>query len=619
VADAKLVIEIREDSKSAPSPASAGTSGKPPVPSGGPIGSFDRELEEARRLQRTPNPAGSMMSGAKPAGSSPTVASPTNTPASQPAGTPVEKPVTRAGDVLRPRGESASELIDVRKEIEKFQGYSDKAIDAIAARARSHMESGGKVSYWTDGKEIPISKINERSHGVDAKGQPWGMLPLAMGLPGTKNGVELKGLPSKSESFAGRPTPDLSVFGGSDIDINPDDWKKPVGSLPKGDAVGGKSSEWVKAWKAESAALKEAAKARTDAGSGLATTGPVGRLPSGGSTPPPLPPPPPAGGAIVPAGGGGIPPALTRPAGSAFPIPVPGVNPGEPTSPPPPSLPAGIGFPVPLPVVIAGPLPLPVTGDFGSGSGSGSDRDKKPKDKESESSWWSSQQLTKTFRGAGSAMDSAGYIGESVAQNRAGAALGEATNLAIKGLSALGPEGMAAGAALGAVKAGVQAFSDTVDAFVQRGRELSGYNGQLAATVAVTDVQKQLADMREADRLGPQMATLIEKQTQLDLTFRELLAPVKDFLLNVLIRMMDGILEGITAIAKGIDELTAGKIGHETLEELRKIRDMFKGSPDADIAGWLAAGAHFRAPFPPFGPDPRPVEIPLGLPIIVGP
>ena len=209
-----------------------------------------------------------------------------------------------------------------------------------------------------------------------------------------------------------------------------------------------------------------------------------------------------------------------------------------------------------------------------------------------------------------------GRIGSDIAENRPGDALGTATDMAAKGLAMLGPAGMAAGAALSAVKMGAEAVSETIQAFVQRGRELAQYNGRLAGAVANTDVNNIMADIKEADRFGDKMATLIEKQNQLDLTMRELIAPVKEFLLNVLIKILDGILAAIQGILEVVNNWSLHRVGSETLEEVKKIRDMFKGTPDSDIAGWLAAGKGFRGPFPPLGPEPIPAGIPLGIPLI---
>ncbi len=117
-------------------------------------------------------------------------------PASSPQQTSGPKPTS-----------SRSGLLDVRRESAKHGHDIGKAGDAIRKDIDSHIRSGGEVSAWMDGKEIPIKEIRNNAM-YDHKGQQWGMMPLAMGRAGKKTGIEFK--PGQS-----RPRPqrrDLSAL-----------------------------------------------------------------------------------------------------------------------------------------------------------------------------------------------------------------------------------------------------------------------------------------------------------------------------------------------------------------------------------------------------------------------
>jgi hypothetical protein len=80
----------------------------------------------------------------------------------------------------------------------------------------------------------------------------------------------------------------------------------------------------------------------------------------------------------------------------------------------------------------------------------------------------------------------------------------------------------------------VNAFGDTVNAFVGRGKELKQYSGQIAGASATADVRKLLADVREARGLGEDYARLITEQSKLDETMQDLLVQVKKLVIPLL-------------------------------------------------------------------------------------
>ncbi len=191
-----------------------------------------------------------------------------------------------------------------------------------------------------------------------------------------------------------------------------------------------------------------------------------------------------------------------------------------------------------------------------------------------------------------------------------------ATDVAARGLNTLGRGGIAAAAALQIGTMAVTAFSKTVDGFVARGRELAGMNGQLAGASAYADITRMRSDLREAQELGPQMARLIENQAKTEATIRELLLPVKNFVLEFLNDALETALEtGVSALEALKDIAEAVGAGDETLEKMegmvRRIRDIMDGSADADpINTWLKDMDRFIAP--PAAP-PAPRAVPFGL------
>ncbi|HYH63844.1 MAG TPA: hypothetical protein VD866_04030 [Urbifossiella sp.] len=91
----------------------------------------------------------------------------------------------------------------------------------------------------------------------------------------------------------------------------------------------------------------------------------------------------------------------------------------------------------------------------------------------------------------------------------------------------LGPPAKLLAATFGAV-------NDVAEAFVQRGRELAAYNGDLASSGARQDTARLLADMREADEMGAGLAKMTDGMTDLETLVREGLLPIKTFLVEVL-------------------------------------------------------------------------------------
>lgn len=79
----------------------------------------------------------------------------------------------------------------------------------------------------------------------------------------------------------------------------------------------------------------------------------------------------------------------------------------------------------------------------------------------------------------------------------------------------------------------IKEFNSVVDAVVSRGRELAAFSGETAGAAAQADVRALLMDVKEARHLGPDFARVIEQQSQLDASLRELLLPIKTELVKL--------------------------------------------------------------------------------------
>lgn len=164
------------------------------------------------------------------------------------------------------------------------------------------------------------------------------------------------------------------------------------------------------------------------------------------------------------------------------------------------------------------------------------------------------------------------------------AAVAGAAESATAGLKRLGPYGMAAGIALQSVAKVGSAASEAVEAFVKRGKELSGFNGQLAGASATADLRSMMADFREADQLGPQLAEMIQMQSQSEAVFREIMLPVKAFMMDEVKSFMVGLMMLTTNGLEGFNKLL-DKFGLESEAIKKALENIRKVLLDRDIGG----------------------------------
>jgi hypothetical protein len=106
-----------------------------------------------------------------------------------------------------------------------------------------------------------------------------------------------------------------------------------------------------------------------------------------------------------------------------------------------------------------------------------------------------------------------------------------------------------ANAEVGLIKSIVSIPSKLDAAFLERAKVLGGYSGAIAGAEANADVRSLLADMREADTLGPDLARMVDAQSRLDTSMRELLLPLKQFALEWLAPRLEAMATGAEVVA----------------------------------------------------------------------
>lgn len=117
----------------------------------------------------------------------------------------------------------------------------------------------------------------------------------------------------------------------------------------------------------------------------------------------------------------------------------------------------------------------------------------------------------------------------------------------------------------------ISATNMVVDGFLKRASELSGYSGSIAAAEANADIRRMMADIRESQALGDSYAKLIKSQVDLEMTIRENLLPIKQFLLETL----SDVLKVVVEILKS--------------EEADKVGKVLSFLGNAGMAGWNIA------------------------------
>jgi hypothetical protein len=108
-----------------------------------------------------------------------------------------------------------------------------------------------------------------------------------------------------------------------------------------------------------------------------------------------------------------------------------------------------------------------------------------------------------------------------------------------------------------AATAVVTTFTDVVDAFVERGKQLQEFSGELTTANVQADIRSMMADIKEAQELGDSLAQLTDAQSRASNEIRELLLPIKKVVTEVLAGMLQTIVDVIVDVKAGIAAVRA--------------------------------------------------------------
>lgn len=127
-----------------------------------------------------------------------------------------------------------------------------------------------------------------------------------------------------------------------------------------------------------------------------------------------------------------------------------------------------------------------------------------------------------------------------------------------------------------------RAARDVVESFVERGRQLSQYSAKLSMADAMSDIREMMSDIREAREVESGTAQLTDSWGELKSMLREILLPMKRFLVEFLAALVTDIAQGIKAmlpVLKAIVEavVTAGELTLDAVAfQWGKMADTFE-------------------------------------------
>jgi hypothetical protein len=138
-----------------------------------------------------------------------------------------------------------------------------------------------------------------------------------------------------------------------------------------------------------------------------------------------------------------------------------------------------------------------------------------------------------------------------------------------------------------------RAVGDVTMAFIDRGKQLEGFSGDIATANAYREIAGLMADIKEAETLGPAIAELTDQQTRAEMTTREILLPLKDFIVTHLAQLMKRIADTLDVLKPLTD--IAGKILTAGLAPLELASAMLGQVLDAVKLVAAKLGVRFEA------------------------
>jgi hypothetical protein len=143
------------------------------------------------------------------------------------------------------------------------------------------------------------------------------------------------------------------------------------------------------------------------------------------------------------------------------------------------------------------------------------------------------------------------FMGEelrSVAGNDYMGAFEGAAGKAADAMEKIPVAGGAMAAATRAATAGITEFGSVVEAVTARGKELSQWNGVIAAASAQADIRGMFADLREANELQEPMANLLDSESRFSTEFREVMLPIKTLAVRLLSEVMEDLADALHVV-----------------------------------------------------------------------
>lgn len=165
--------------------------------------------------------------------------------------------------------------------------------------------------------------------------------------------------------------------------------------------------------------------------------------------------------------------------------------------------------------------------------------------------------IKSTYAGYREAIQGAANVGSSVINNDFQGAAGQATEALAGFAEKTGIVGVVFAEQMRTAAAITGAFNQVMDAAVKRGRELERFSPGIGAAAGRADMRRELADLREADAMGEDYASLIDSQSRIEDAQRAAFEPIKEALVSVLADIAelvadsrDDILPAVRGIAK---------------------------------------------------------------------
>ena len=124
----------------------------------------------------------------------------------------------------------------------------------------------------------------------------------------------------------------------------------------------------------------------------------------------------------------------------------------------------------------------------------------------------------------------------------------------------------------------IHGFLDISEDLLARGKQLADYSGPLAASNALAEVRGQLADIHEADVLGPDLARMTDAFSETMTELREMFLPFKEFLARNFADGWEWLLEKVQDLHALLVQIEAG------MQDVPAILEALKPWSRTDLA-----------------------------------